>query len=111
TNAFTRDVELLSDLLEGQLVTAFETETQLDDLGFAFVQRVDHRVEIPGEILLAQTFKRTDGIFVTDDLAESRAVAFFTNGRVERSWTDAHRLQVRDFRRGNLQLRRQLFVG
>src|SRR5688572_9320004 len=49
-NAFTCDVEFLADLLERELFAAFEAEAELDDLGLALVEGVDHRAEVGVEI-------------------------------------------------------------
>jgi len=102
------DFEFLAHFLECELVRAAQAEAQADDLGFAFVERADHGVEI-AFWFFSRKFSNGLTAFSSRRFRQKKPSRLIADGRIQRS---RRTLTISDARlcRRNLQFARQLFV-
>src|SRR5204863_186006 len=74
-DALTGEVEVLADLLEGAGLAAVESETQLEDLALAVVERSEQARDLVGQQGRGRHLERRLGPTVLDHLAQP-AVAY-----------------------------------
>src|SRR6266496_1163854 len=87
-----------------------QPEALENDLLLAVVQHVKQTTDFIAQILVAQKFEGRLSLFIPDDFAELGGIVV-ADRRIERSWTNRHRLQLRDFPARNPDLIAKLFIG